>query len=165
MEHPYADVFAALDAAGVRFVVVGGFAVVAHGHVRVTVDADLVVDLEPPHAADAVDALLSIGLRPRLPVPAEDFADAVIRATWIRDRGLQVFTFNDPANPLRQVDVFARSPIPWDELWTDAVPVDSGNGVIRVASIEHLVRMKQDSGRPQDLADIEALTDLPESHR
>lgn len=165
MDHPYADVFAALDGAGVPFVVVGGFAVVAHGHVRVTVDADLVIDLSPPHGAAAVDALLGIGLRPRLPVPAQDFADADIRASWIRDRRLQVFTFHDPTAPLRQVDVFAESPIPWDELWVDAETVDAGTRSFRIASLEHLIRMKRDAGRPQDLADIEALTELRADER
>ncbi len=41
----YEPVLAALDAAGVRFVVVGGVAVVLHGHPRMTADLDLVVDL------------------------------------------------------------------------------------------------------------------------
>ena len=43
----YLDVFHALNAAGVRDVVVGGLAVVLQGHVRMTVDLDLVVDLAP----------------------------------------------------------------------------------------------------------------------
>jgi hypothetical protein len=47
----YDDVFAALHRAGVRFVVVGGVAVVLQGHIRTTVDLDLVVDL----AADAAE--------------------------------------------------------------------------------------------------------------
>ncbi len=34
----------ALNEAGVRYLVVGGLAVVAHGHVRFTADVDLVLD-------------------------------------------------------------------------------------------------------------------------
>ena len=41
----YDDVFRSLTAAGVSFVVVGGVAVVLHGHARMTVDLDLVIDL------------------------------------------------------------------------------------------------------------------------
>ena len=37
----YSDVFAALDAADVRYVVVGGMAVMLHGRVRSTVDLDV----------------------------------------------------------------------------------------------------------------------------
>ena len=42
-----ASVFAALDEAGARYVVVGGLAVVLHGYARLTSDIDLVVDLRP----------------------------------------------------------------------------------------------------------------------
>lgn len=164
MESPaeplYGDVFEVLDEAGVDFVVVGGFAVVAHGHARLTVDADLVIDLAPAAARAAVSALTAIGLRPRLPVDALDFADADVRQVWIDERGLEVFTFNDPEDPLRQVDVFATSPVPWDNLLADAVVVGIGDRRVRVASIDHLVAMKELAGRPQDRADVQALRDL-----
>ena len=42
----FEELLSYLDAAGVRFVVVGGLAVVIHGHARLTVDIDLVLDLE-----------------------------------------------------------------------------------------------------------------------
>jgi len=41
----FAPVFEALNGARVRYVVVGGVAVVLHGHARLTTDLDLVVDL------------------------------------------------------------------------------------------------------------------------
>jgi len=37
----------ALNAAGVRYLIAGGLAVVAHGYVRFTADVDLILDLEP----------------------------------------------------------------------------------------------------------------------
>lgn len=162
MEHPYADVFAALDDAGVDVVVVGGFAVIAHGHARLTVDADVIIDLAPHAALAAVEALLSLGLRPRLPVPAIDFADPEIRQGWIDERQLQVFTFHDPENPLRQVDVFAASPIPWAELLSDAVTIEVAGQELRVASIPHLIAMKEFADRPVDRQDIAALERLLE---
>ena len=39
-------IIAALNAANVRYLVVGGLAVVAHGHVRFTADLDLVLELQ-----------------------------------------------------------------------------------------------------------------------
>ncbi len=39
----FEPIFDALNEGGVRYVVVGGFAVVLHGHVRLTVDLDLVL--------------------------------------------------------------------------------------------------------------------------
>ena len=80
--------FKALNDAGVRYVVVGGLAVVLHGHARLTVDVDLVVDLAGDQALKAINALVGLGLRPRVPVNPGDFADRSVRETWMRDRGM-----------------------------------------------------------------------------
>jgi len=42
-----ARVCAALNARGARYVLIGGFAVIAHGAVRTTKDIDLLVDPDP----------------------------------------------------------------------------------------------------------------------
>jgi len=76
----FEPIFTALNDAEVRYVVVGGVAMVLHGHARLTVDIDLVVDLDDQPAARAIDALVGMGLRPRAPVNPRDFADSAIRA-------------------------------------------------------------------------------------
>lgn len=63
----FEELLAYLDAAGVRFVVVGGLAVVIHGHARLTVGIDLVLDLETENVRRAIDALTARGFRPLLP--------------------------------------------------------------------------------------------------
>jgi predicted nucleotidyltransferase len=45
----FEPLFKALNDAGIRYVVVGGLAVVLHGHARLTADVDLVVDLFVDH--------------------------------------------------------------------------------------------------------------------
>src|SRR5712692_684285 len=102
----FEPLFKALNDSGVRYVVVGGVAVVLHGHARLTVDVDLIVDLHEDQAARAIDTLVEIGLRPRVPVNPRDFADSSVREGWIRDRGMQVFSMIDPSNPMRVVDLF-----------------------------------------------------------
>lgn len=156
----YDDVFAALNTARVRYVVVGGVAVVLQGHPRMTVDLDLVVDLAADQARAAVAALTGLGLQPRLPVPAADFADPEKRRAWIEQRDLQVFSFFDPTEPMREVDVFGTEPLPLDELLADATVVDIGGVPVPVASRAHLVTMKRLAARPQDLADVAALEEL-----
>jgi hypothetical protein len=47
--------------------------------------------------------------------------------------------------------------VPFHELWAAAATMNIGGQDVRVASIEHLIRMKTAAGRPQDLADIERL--------
>jgi hypothetical protein len=156
----YDDVFAALHAAGVQYVVVGGVAVVLQGHVRSTVDLDLVVGLAVPNISAAVAALTALGLQPRLPVAATDFADAPTRERWVAERHMQVFSVHDPENPLREIDVFATEPVPVGTLLADASVLDVGGVPVPVASRRHLIAMKRAAGRPQDLADIAALEQL-----
>ncbi|MDP9194041.1 MAG: nucleotidyl transferase AbiEii/AbiGii toxin family protein [Acidobacteriota bacterium] len=140
-----------------RFVVVGGLAVVIHGHARLTVDIDLVLDLETGNVRRAIDALTARGLRPLLPVNALDFAVTETRREWVETRNLQVFTMQDPGNPLLTVDLFAREPIPFDDLWSRAETIVLGGREIHVAALDDLIAMKRVAARPQDLLDIEKL--------
>jgi hypothetical protein len=158
----YDDVYAALAAADVRFVVVGGMAVVLSGHVRATVDLDIVIDLAPEPAARAMDALTRLGLVPRVPVHPPDFADPNLRQEWIDTKHMQVLSFHDPQHPFREVDVFVAYPIDFEHLVANAVPVATGDLTLPVASLEDLLTMKRTAGRAQDLADIEALQRLRE---
>ncbi|MGH9750253.1 MAG: nucleotidyl transferase AbiEii/AbiGii toxin family protein [Candidatus Polarisedimenticolia bacterium] len=161
----FEPLFKALNDSDVRYVVVGGLAVVLHGHARLTADVDLVVDLEETQAAKAIAVLVAMGLRPRVPVDPEDFARRVVRETWIRDRGMQVFSMYDPANPMRVVDLFVSHPIPFEELWTRSERFDLRATSIRVASIPDLVHLKRLAGRPQDMSDIEQLEAILESRK
>ena len=156
----FEDFFRTLDREGVRYVVVGGLAVVLHGHPRMTADIDLVVDLEPAAARLAIQTLTRMGLRPRAPVQAESFADPSQRQAWIEERGMTVFNLYDPSDPLRSVDLFVQPPIPFDELWSRAELIDLPLTRVRVASIGDLIAMKKTAGRSQDSADIEALEAL-----
>jgi hypothetical protein len=156
----YDAVFTALHDADVRYVVVGGVAVVLQGHARTTVDLDLVVGLSTENLTDAVTALTGLGLEPRLPVRASEFIDPDVRGRWIAERNLQVFSFYDPGNPLVEVDVFATEPIPVETLLADATTVEIGGVSVPVASRRQLIAMKRQAGRPQDLADIAALEEI-----
>lgn len=156
----FEPIFAALSQRGGRYVVVGGVAVVLHGHVRLTADLDLVVDLEPEAARRTVEALGSLGLVPRVPVPAVQFADPELRQEWVRTKGMTVFSLYDPRNPLLTVDLFVDPPLPFDELWERAEVMGIGGVEVRVAAISDLVRMKEAVGRPRDLEDVERLREI-----
>lgn len=156
----YLDVFAALSDAEVSYVVVGGAAVVLQGHARMTVDLDLVLDLEPASVRTALDVLLGLGMLPRLPVDPYQFADPVVREHWRTERNLLVFSLYDPTDPFREINLFSAPPLPWEELRSQARVIRLGDTPVPVASIEHLLTMKRAAGRPQDLADVQALERL-----
>lgn len=155
--NPFLRVIEALNTHGIRYVVVGGFAAMLHGSDRVTVDLDLILDLDPPRARAAIAALRSIGLESRLPVDPLDFADAAIRLSWVRDRNMRVFSMIDPASPSFAVDLFAENPKDFEELHQRGKSVSLHGLDVRICSIDDLIELKTASGRAQDLLDIQAL--------
>ena len=155
-------VLASLNAAGVRYLVVGGVAVVLHGYLRTTADLDLVVQLSPDNAQRAVRALASLGYRPRAPVSAEQFADPAIRQSWLREKGLTVLGLWSDRYPGLEVDLFVDEPFDFDAAYSRAVTVDLDSTTATVVSLTDLIDLKKAAGRPMDLADIEALRTLAE---
>jgi predicted nucleotidyltransferase len=153
----YVALFALLTTAQLRFVVVGGLAVVLHGIDRLTADVDVIVDLASDRLENAVNTVTDAGYRPMAPVDPRHLADSTKRSQWQRERGMQVFSFWDSTNTRPTVDVLLDSPVPFEQLWIDAKLVSIGDTPVRVASIAHLIALKARAGRPQDLADIERL--------
>lgn len=158
------QIFAALNDAGVDYVVVGGLAVILHGYLRATADLDLAIGLADDNAARGMQALAAIGLQPRLPVPMAEFADASRREEWRRNRN-QVFPLWDPGNPLRSVDVFIDEPIEFGALLAGAVAKDLDGVRVPVACIPHLIEMKRRAGRPRDPDDIDKLQAILQAGR
>lgn len=157
MPTDFVGLFAILAAAPVRFVLVGELALVLHGLDRLTADVDLVIDLSAASARAAVQALMAAGYRPLAPVDPIALTDPAQRQEWQVVRNMQVFSFWDRANTRPTVDVMLASPVPFEDLWAAASVMNIGGHEVRVASIQHLIRMKPAAGRPQDLADIERL--------
>lgn len=160
MPTDFIALFSVLTAARIRFVVVGGLAVLLHGLDRLTADVDLVIDLSTDAALEAVRALTKAGYRPLAPVDPAGLADSDRRTEWQTQRGMQVFSFWDSTNTRPTVDVMLSSAVPFEELWAEAVSVQIASTEARIASIPHLIRLKAAAGRPQDLADIERLRAL-----
>jgi len=155
--HPIELVLAALERAGVRYLVVGGVAVVLHGHLRTTADLDLVISLEPGNTRRTVEALAQLGFRSRAPVPLEQFADAAAREVWVAEKDLTVFSLWSPAHAGLEVDLFVREPFDFEAAWRRRATVALDTTAASVAAIEDVMALKRAAGRPQDLADVAAL--------
>jgi len=155
------EIVRALNSAGVRYLVVGGLAVVAHGHVRFTADLDLVLDPTPDALLRAIEALSALGYRPRAPVPFAEFADREKRARWIRDKGLTVFSVSSPEHPATEIDLFVEVPFDFERAFARAARFELSPGLEGTfVGLADLIAMKRAAGRPQDLLDAEALESL-----
>jgi len=151
-------VFAALMVKRVRFLVAGGLAVNAFGVLRMTLDVDLVVELEQDNLQRLFDALESEGFLPVSPVSPEDLADSSLRRNWVKERNMVVLRFHSDRHRLTPVDVFVDEPFPFPEEWSRATFRSlKGVGDIPFVSLATLRRMKEAAGRPQDLADLDRL--------
>jgi hypothetical protein len=149
-------VLSALNAARVRYLVVGGVAVVLHGHLRATADLDLIVQLSHENALDAVRALEGLGFQPIAPVPAAMFADAAARRSWIDDKGMTVFGLWSDRFPGLEVDLFASEPLDFEAAYTRALRVQLSSTFASVVCLEDLVALEKAAGRPADFTDIVA---------
>jgi len=154
---PSLEAIKALNQAGVRYVVVGGLATIAHGFIRFTSDADVVVALDTENARKAFEAILSVGFVPAVPVRAEEFADAATREGWIAEKNMMVLNFRLPSDPMQSVDVFVKYPLEFEKMYTDSVVSESLEVPTRVCSIDDLIRIKLEAGRPKDLEDVRNL--------
>ena len=154
-------IVSALNAAEVRYLIAGGLAVVAHGHVRFTADVDIILALDSENVRRAVGALAALGFRPRAPVPFDALADPAQRAAWARDRHMTVFSVSSAEHPATEIDIFVEAPLDFDEAYRQRAAMDVSPGIAATfVSRDDLLRLKRAAGRPQDLADIDALARL-----
>jgi hypothetical protein len=136
----------------VDFVVIGGIAVLAHGHPRATFDLDFVADLATDNMRRLAAALGE--LRARVRGVDADLLDV------------------NPTDP-RQLASGGNWTLTTDAGWLDFMPGAEGarsypdiaaaavavrDGAFRVAGLDDLIRMKRAAGRDKDLDDIAALT-------
>ena len=159
------ELFEKLNRSGVDYVVVGGVALVLHGVVRLTADLDLMVHLEEGNLSKFVNIMNELGYRPKVHVKAEEFVSAKNRATWLKEKNMKVFSFFHPQKAINLVDVFVEEPVDYGLIRSDAVEMMSGSVSIPVVSVKNLIRLKEISGRPQDIADIAALKEIGKSGR
>jgi len=161
----YEPILEALNRNQVRYVVVGGVAVVLHGYARLTADLDLAVDLLPREARRAVGTLVNLGFLPRAPVDPYGFAEPSIRTRWMAQPGVQGLSMRDQSDPSRTVDVLGVELVPFGELWDRSDLVCLRGTAARVASVRDLITLKRLAARPEDQIDIEALEAISNAGR
>ena len=138
----------------IPYAIVGGFAVALHGAVRGTVDLDLIIKITKKDFVALEKCLLGIGLKPRLPVGAEQVFD--FREDYIKNRNLIAWSFYSEKSAAETVDIIITHDL--RKMKVDRLKIDGKT--LFVLSVKDLIKMKRESGRPQDLHDIQALESL-----
>lgn len=141
----------ALLRSGARFVVIGGFAVIAHDFVRATEDVDLLIPDDPANDALLLEALAALDA-----VSPESGAAADAGSLTGREH-VRLRTAAGLLDLLRE----GTAPLDFATVWAAAVTADLGDGAFRVAGLESLVAFKRLAGRPRDRLD---LLELEERH-
>ena len=135
----------------VRYLLIGGLAVIYHGYARLTGDVDFFYDREPDNTRRLWAALLEFwdGSVPALERPEE-----------LTDPDL-VVQFGRPPNRidllggLRSVS-FADA---WERRVDEAIMLDADSIPVFIIGLDDLLRSKRDAGRPKDLDDLQQLGD------
>jgi hypothetical protein len=146
MYQDYKDLLSAFNAHGVKYLIVGGYAVIFHAQPRFTRDIDLFIRADRENAKATYEALAAFG------APLQDIR--------IEDLG-------DPNNFFRvgrephAIDILPSiDGVDFDAAWERRIEgvIDPQSGLtVYFISAADLVAAKIAAGRMQDLADVEAL--------
>ena len=152
MYQDYKDLLSAFHAHGVKYLIVGGYAVIFHAQPRATKDIDLFIKADAVNALATYQALAQFGV-PLGKIGPEEFAD-----------NKNFFRFGyDP----RGVDILSELPgVDFDAAWERRVEgvIDQQSGLKAFfISKDDLIAAKLASGRTRDLADVEDLRAVPKS--
>jgi hypothetical protein len=156
------EILSTLTESKVKFIVCGGVAVVLHGVERMTVDLDIALDFSPANVKKFISAVYKLGLLPRVPVPPDALIHESQREMLIKEKGAVVFTFLDPDNPFRMIDVMLACDKSYKTLVAGSEIKRIGGQAIRIASKKQIIAMKKKVRplREKDRFDIKALQAL-----
>jgi hypothetical protein len=146
------EILRRLNANGVRYVLIGGLAAKAHGSPTLTVDIDICYDRNRDNLERLAAVLGGLGA-----VLRGAPADLPFRPDAETLRRSDSFTLR---TDLGDLDVLGTpsGTVGFNELDVNANPTELADGlVVRVASLDDLIRMKRAAGRPKDRVELEIL--------
>lgn len=143
MSPDFRDLLAEFNEHGVEFIVVGAYALAAHGLVRATKDLDVWVRPEARNAGRVIAALKAFG------APLHDLA--------VEDLSRPGLIFQIGLEPIR-IDIITRiDGVDFDEAWPDRVEAMFADQRANVLARHHLIQNKKAAARDQDLLDVKWL--------
>ncbi len=137
---------ALLNAAHVKYVIVGGYAVAFHGRPRFTGDVDVFVESSIDNSARIIDVLKTFG-----------FGELVVKAEDLRQDDL-VLQLGFPPN---RIDLMTSiDGVKFDQAWATRVEAMVDDLPMCFISRELLIQNKRTAGRQKDIADAAELSQL-----
>ncbi len=142
--HPdFRDLLAEFARCGVRYALLGGYAVGYHGKPRATKDLDLLLSAQGDNLGRVVDALTAFGAP----------ANVIQSARTMREN--EIVHFGVP--PVRVDLLRSADGIDTESVIARAVRATVDGLEIRLLALDDLIANKRAAGRPQDLADAALL--------
>lgn len=146
------ELLAALASRNVEHLVIGGVAAQVHGRRRTTKDLDVMPAPEPENFERLAEALIALDAHPgalgaRAGAPTAEQLSVAPIVPPLRTRHGELHILNQVPGAAAYAEMRARS-----------LKVDLDGIAVHIVGVDDLIRMKQSSGRPQDLEDIEAVT-------
>ena len=139
----FSDLLRIFNANHVRYLVIGGYAVVQYAEPRFTKDLDIWISTDSENAEAVYKSLRKFGA-PLTNLSVEDFSE-------------EGYFFQMGVPPVR-VDVLMGIPgTNFEECWERRVEVDFDSLKVNFISKQDLITSKRASGRPQDLLDADSL--------
>lgn len=134
---------ALLNAAKVKYLLVGGHAVAFHGHPRYTGDVDFYVEPSLENGAKLAQVFIDFG-----------FGDLGFKASDFTEQG----TVIQLGRPPYRIDILpSLDGIEFEEAWASKIETIFDGEPMPIISKEMLVKNKMATARPQDLADVDKL--------
>ena len=143
------DLFFLLDTHKVKYVIVGGEAVIYHGHARLTGDVDIFYESLPENVNAVFAALMEFWENS---IPGLDHADELL------EPGL-ILQFGVPPNRIYLINRIENVSFmdAWNGKVSEEMTIRSGTVVVYFIGLDQLIRNKEALDRPKDLEDLKYL--------
>jgi len=151
LNEDYKDMLRALSDEKVKFLLIGAYAMAAHGYPRATMDIDIWIMPSAQNADAVLRALRRFGA-PLHNLTREDLQrDGTVFQIGVAPRRIDLIT--------------TASGLQFEEVYSRSLSVNIEGIEVHIPVIDDLIRNKRATGRTKDLADAEALESLRNSEQ
>ncbi|MFT4154928.1 nucleotidyltransferase [Parafilimonas sp.] len=143
LEKDFLDFISLCNHYNVKYLVIGGYAVGAHGYPRLTKDLDISIQISEGNAEKIIQVINDFGLG-SLKLTKEDF----MKVNFITQLGYE---------PVRIDILNDLAAVSFDDAWKNRKVINMVNIPVNFIGLDELLIVKEKAGRKQDIADVDKL--------